>query len=53
MLTEEQIRAMVMTKYPKEAKERNCRQHRAIMESKREWYRQQLLAHKECAPTLN
>lgn len=53
MLTDQQIEIMVMKKYPKEDKERNCRQHRAIMQDKRNWYRNQLVANRECHPTLN
>ena len=53
MLTDQQIEVMVYQKYPKEKRELNCRQYRVVMEDKRAWYRQQLIANKELAPTLN
>jgi hypothetical protein len=43
---------MVMNKYPKEQKERNCRQHAQIMKDKRDLYREQLRQKQQC-PSLN
>jgi hypothetical protein len=41
-----------MAKYPKEEKERNCRQHKQIMKDKRDLYREELRMKEQC-PTLN
>ena len=53
MLTEEQIQAMVMAKYPKTEKERTCRQEKERLKSLREFYRARLEAEKYLSPTLN
>lgn len=53
MITDEQIEAMVKVKYPKTDKERNCKQEKAIRDSMRDWYREQLRSKKIDAPTLS
>lgn len=52
MLTDEQIQAMVMAKYPKTDRERNCRQEQERLRALRDIYREKLRANQE-HPTLN
>lgn len=53
MLTPEQIEAMVKAKYPRTDKEKNCKQERALQDSKRDYYREQLRTQQADVPTLS
>jgi len=52
MLTEQQIEAKVMAKYPRIPEERNCKQRRLEREALRGFYRERLRTNQE-HPTLN
>lgn len=53
MLTDEQIQAMVMARYPQTDKERSCRQEAERLKNLRDHYREKLRCDAVGAPTLN
>lgn len=53
MMTEEQIEALVMKKYPKTEKESWCAQEKQRLKELRDFYRERLREKQYDMPTLN